>query len=66
MTDQSVTPSTLNSPPTSSHPSPAPSPAGVLMAPAHKDDARAYPYGSPVQNQRVRFFNQEPPGPPPC
>ena len=64
--DQSMTPSTLSSPQTSNHPSPPSSPAGASMAPAHQDDARAYLYGRPVQNQRVRFFNQGPPGPPPC
>ena len=66
VTDQSVTPSTHSSPPTSYHLSPASSSAGAPMAPAHQGDVRAYPYGRPVQNQRVRFFNQGPPGPPPC
>ena len=66
VTDQSVTPSTLSSPPTSYHPSPASSSAGPPMAPAHQGDARASPYGRPAQNQRVRLFNQGPPGPPPC
>ena len=65
VTDQSVTPSTLSSPPSSSHPSPASSSASAPMAPAYQGDARAYPYGRPVQNQRVRFFNQGPPGRPP-
>ena len=66
MTDQSVTPSTLSSPPTSYHPSPASSSAGPPVAPAHQGDARAYTYGRPLQNQRVRFFNQGPPEHPPC
>ena len=66
VTDQAVTPSTLSSPPTSYHPSPASCSAGSPVAPAHQRDARAYPHGRPVQNQRVRFFNQGPPGPPPC
>ena len=64
--DQSVTPSTLSSPPTSYHPSPALSSAGAPVAPAHHGDEPAYSYGRPVQNQRVRFFNQGPSGPPPC
>ena len=50
VTDLSVTPSTLSSPPTSYHPSPALFSAGVPMAPAYQSDARAYPYGRPVQN----------------
>ena len=66
VTGQSVTASTLSSPPTSYHSSPASSSAGAQMAPACQGDARAYLYGRPVQNQRVRFFNQGPPGPPPC
>ena len=66
MTDQSVTPSKLSAPPTSYHPSAAWSSAGALVAPAHQGDARAYPHGRPLQNQRVRFFNHGPPGPPPC
>ena len=66
VTDQSVTPSTLSSPSTSNHPSPAWSPAGAPKAPAHQGDALPYPYGRPVQNQHVRFFNQGPPGPPQC
>ena len=66
VTDQSATLSTLSSPQTSYHPSPASSSAGAPEAPAHQGDARAYPQGRPVQNQRVRFFNQGPPGPPPC
>ena len=66
VTDHSVTPSTLSSPPTSYHPSPASSSVGAPMATADQGDARAYMYGSPVLNQRVRFFNQGPPGPPPC
>ena len=66
VTDQSVTPSTLSSPPTSYRPSPASFPAAAPMAAAHQGDTWAYPYGRPVQNQRVRFFNQGPSGPPPC
>ena len=66
VTDQSVTPSTLSSPPTSYHPSPASSPAGAQMALAHQSDARAYPYGRAVQNRQVRFFHQGPPGPLQC
>ena len=66
VTDQSATPSTLSSPPTSYHPSPASSSAGAPVAPAHQGDARAYPYERPVQNQWVLFVNQGPPGPPPC
>ena len=66
VTDQSVTLSTLGSPPTRYHPSPASSSAGAPIAPTHQGDTRAYPYGRPIQNQRVRFFNQGPPGPPPC
>ena len=66
VTDKSVTPSTLSSPPTSYHPSPASSSAGAPMAPAHQGDMRAYLYGRTKQNQRVRFFNPGPPGPPPC
>ena len=45
VTEQSVTPSTLSSPPTSYHPSPASSSAGAPMAPAYQGDAHAYPYG---------------------
>ena len=50
VTDQLVTPSTLSSPPTSYHLSPASSPAGAPMAPAHQGDARAHLYGRPAQN----------------
>ena len=63
VTDQSVTPSTLSSPPTSYHPLSASSLAGAPVAPVHQSDARVYPYGRPVQNQRVQFLNQGPPGP---
>ena len=66
VTDQSAKSSTLRSPQSSYHPSPASSSAGAPVAPAHQGDAHAYPHGRPVQNQRVRFFNQGPPGPPPC
>ena len=66
VTDQSVTPSTLSSLPRSYHPSPASSPAGALIAPSPQGHARAYPCGGPVPNQRVWFFKQGPPGPPPC
>ena len=66
LTDQSVTPSSLKSPPTSYHPSPASSTAGPPTAPAPQADARAYPHGRPAQYQRVRFANQGMPGPPAC
>ena len=66
VTDQSVTPSSLCSPPTSYHPSPTSSTAGAQTAPAPQSDVRAYPYGRTVQNPRVRFSNPGLPGPPPC
>ena len=50
VTDDSVTPSTLSSPPTGYHPSPSSSSADAPAALAHQGDARAYPYGRPVKN----------------
>ena len=50
--DQSVTPSSLRLPPTSYHSSQTTSMAGAPMVRAHQADAREYPYGRPVQNQR--------------
>lgn len=38
---------------------------GAPTALAHQGDARAYPYGRPVLNQRVRFSTRGLPGPPP-
>ena len=65
MTDESVTLSSLSSPPTSYHSLLVSSTGGTGAAPARKP-TRVYPYGRPAQNQRVWFACQGFPGTPPC
>ena len=66
ITEQSAAPSSMSSPPTSYHPSPATSTAGAPMRPMGQGGGRADPYGRSGQNPRVRFYSTGLSGPPPC
>ena len=66
VTDQTATPTSMSSPPTSYYPSPAASTAGAPVPPANSGDVRTVPYGGQGQEPRVRFSGGRFPGPPPC
>ena len=66
VTDQTATPTSMSSPPTSYYPSPAASTAGALVRSANTGDVRTGPYGRQGQEPRVRFSGGRFPGPPPC
>ena len=66
VTDQTATPTSMSSPPTSYYLSPAASTAGAPVPPANSGDVRTGPHGRQGQEPRVRFSGGRFPGPPPC
>ena len=66
MTDQTATPTSMSSSPTTYYPSPAASTAGAPVLPANSGDVRTRPYGRQGQDPHVRFSGGRFPGPPPC
>ena len=66
VTDQTATPTSMSSPPTSNYPAPAASTAGAPFPPANSGDVHTVPYGGQGQDPRVLFSGERFPGPPPC
>ena len=56
VTDQTATPTSMSSPPTSYYPSPAASTAGAPVPTVNSVDARTGPYGRQGQEPRVQFW----------